>query len=261
MPFPPGRTFIGLSYTLSTPTLAAGSSYRDVDWPLVNLVDGTARTSWRAGSTTGALLFDLGSPRPCNFFCCFGHNFDATQVVSIQMSGGGSLSRGCGVKQPSFWLDLRALNGQPTTARYLQFAWVGNSRPPTIGEIAIGLASEFTGIIEGEPREQLSAPQLRNYLEYGTLITSATGTVMRSMDLTLSMTAAERVLLAAIEAQAAADGPVYIGRGQHVIVVPSTHRNDAWYVEWPKTIEVEHPQSDRIVRAPLALVEEVFGVR
>jgi hypothetical protein len=266
MAFPPVYTFIGFPYP-ATPTVASGASYRDIYWPLSQLVDGSGATGYRHANTTGALLFDLGSALPCNFFCVFGHNFDADLVVSVQMSNtpgaGDLLSRGCGVKQPSFWLDLRSLAGVPTTARYLQLSWVAIRRPVTLGEVSIGQASLFQGVLDREPAERVFAPQIRSYLEYGKLITSATGTIGRTMELGLSLDPDQRTLLDAIHAQAAVSPLSEPGDGTRVVVIPSTHRNDAWLVDWPAYLPGEYGEDlhDRIVRYKLTLAEEVFAAR
>lgn len=265
MAFPPVRTFIGFPYPV-TAAVTSGADYLAIYWPLGQLTDGSVKTAYRHANTTGAIRLDLGASLPCNFLACFGHNFDANLVLSVQMSDSAGMSptvlaRGVGVKQPAFWLDLRVLSGAPTTARYVQFAWVGNSRPATIGELAVGLASEFQGMLDAEPRESITTPQQRANLEYGKTIISATGAIVRRMDLGLNLDVTQRAALDAISVTAATSPPSQPGDGTRVVVVPSSHRNDAWYVEWPSYIEQEFIDSDRIVRAPLTLMEEVHGLR
>lgn len=264
MPFPPVYTFIGVPYTV-TASIASGAGYRDIYWPISQLVDGSGRTGWRSANTTGAVLIDMGSAKACNFVAVFGHNFDPAQVLSVQMSNNSNmsspvLSRGVGVKQPSFWLDLRTLAGTPTTARYLQLAWVANSRPASIGELSVGLATGFKGVLSAEPEERVYVPQMRAYLEYGVLTATSPGTLGRSMELTLNLTPEDRVSLDAISAAADASPVSEPGDGTRVVVIPTTHRNDAWLVDWPAHIRYTYDQT-RMLRAPLTLTEEIFAAR
>lgn len=265
MPFPPVCTMIGFPYP-STATVVSGGSYNDLYWPPANLVDGSGKTAWRSAGTTGAVRLDLGSSLPCNFCAVFGSNFDHDLVLSVQMADNTGmsptvLSRGVGIKQPGLWLDLRTITGLPTTARYVQLAWVGNSRPATIGELCVGLADEFVGMLNPEPTERVQAMQRRSPLDYGKVAISAHGALARTMDLGLQLDTDQRAALDAISVAAGASPISQPGDGTRVVVVPSTHRNDAWYVEWPAFIEQEFTQSDLVVRADLPLVEEVFGVR
>lgn len=256
MAFPPVRTFIGIPYT-ATASITVGAGYRDIYWPIGQLVDGFASKAWRSANTTGAVRLDLGSVRPMNYVAFFGHNFDPTMVLAVTTA---AFTRGCGVKQPSFWLDLRTLDGAPTSSQYVDIAWVGNSRPATIGEICVGLASEFNGVLDAEPVERVEAPQHRNALEYGDVVISAMGTLKRTMDLTLRVTPTERAALDAIHTAAAASPLAWPGTGTRVVVVPSTHRNDAWFVEWPAYLEQTFEQSDQVVNVSLPMREEVAGV-
>lgn len=264
MAFPPVRTFIGIPYAV-TPTLLSGVSYRAIYWPLDQLTDGFAKTAWRCANTTGAVQLDLGSAKPLNFLVVTGHNFDADIIAGVTLSNSVSMSpailtRGVGVKQPAFWLDLRQLSGAPTTARYVSFAFAGNSRPVTIHELSVGLASEFNGVLAPEPSEKLTFPQERTTLEYGKVAISAMGSLTRTMDLRLILTPTDRAAFDAIHAAAVTSPLAYPGTGTRVVVVPSTHRNDAWFVEWPGYVEQTFEESDRVVEMPLTLVEEVVGV-
>lgn len=256
MAFPPVRTLIGIPYA-ATASVVSGADYSAVYWPVSQLVDGFGKTAWRCANTTGAVQLDLGSARSINFIAIFGHNFDPDMVVGITTS---AFTRGCGVKQPAFWLDARALDGNPTTTQLVTVAWAGNSRPVTISEICVGLASEFNGTLDPNPTEQITFPQMRSKLEYGRQIVSASGALLRTMDLTLTLTPTDRVAFDAIHTAAAASPVAYPGVGTRVVVIPSSHRNDAWYVEWPGYVEQHFERSDRVVSMDLPLVEEAFGV-
>lgn len=267
MAFPPVHTFIGFPYP-ATPTAGAGTSgYRDIYWPISQLVDGSGATGWRSANTTGSVILDLGASLPCNYFACFGHNFDNDMVTVVEMSNSSGisptlLSRGCSVRQPSFWLDLRDLAGTPTTARYLRFSWAGNSRMVTLGELSLGLATGFRGTLNAEPVERTFVPQLRSYLDYGKLIVSSAGVMGRTMDLVLNLDPDQRAALDTIAATAATSPLATPGSGTRVVVIPSSHRNDAWLVEWPAMVEGSYDDGhDRIVQFPITLVEEIFAAR
>lgn len=257
MAFPPVRTFIGIPYT-ATASLLTGASYQDTYWPISQLVDGFAKTSWRCANTTGSVRIDLGSVKTMNYVAIFGHNFDYNLIVGVTTI---AVSRGVGVKQPSFWLDMRTLAGAPTSAQFIDIAWANNSRPVTIGEICVGLATEFKGTIVSYPTERVAMPQQRTKLEYGDVVVSSAGSLVRSMDLQLALTTTDRAALDAIHTAAAASPAAWPGTGTRVVVVPSTHRNDAWFVEWPAYLEQTFEESDLVVTVPLTLAEEVFGVK
>lgn len=267
MAFPPVYTFIGFPYP-ATPTAVGGTTgFMDIRWPISQLVDGSGATGWRSANTTGAVLLDLGSALPVNYFACFGHNLDGDMVTVVELSNSSGmspliLSRGLSVRQPSFWLDLRNLAGTPATARYLRFSWTGNSRPATFGELSLGLATGFKGTLNAEPVERTFVPQLRGYLDYGKLIVSSPGTMGRSMDLVLNLDPDQRTALDAIAATAATSPLSTPGSGTRAVVIPSSHRNDAWLVDWPAMVEGNYDDGhDRIVQFPITLTEEIFAVR
>lgn len=276
--FPPVRTFIGFPYVPAGIALAAGTSFDSVRYPLSNLMDGYGRTMWRSLYTTAAIQIDLGQPLPVNFIGLLGHNLSHNLLVQIYGSvNSASLAppnyplddeletewdtqqvfgRAVGVRYPNLWCDGRDVNGLPTTARFWQIHITDNGAPVALGEIVIGLADEYEGIIRSPYREQLYSWQVRKKLVYGQQIVSGSNVVSRSVELDLGITPEDRVILDAVYGTAA-EGP---SDGQRVVVVPDSRRNDLWFIEWPARREITYPgASYRVGEQTVTLVEETFG--
>jgi hypothetical protein len=274
--FPPVRTLIGVDPPgLLTPSLVAGVSYDATRYPLTNLVDRTSKTAWRSSDPIVAIRFDLGYAAAIDYVGVIGHNVDRDGRFSIHASGSTALlgfppgsmvddefseswsndlvlSRAFGVRYPNCWVDTRTAAGVATTARYWQLHVYNNTRPVTISEIVIGTATGFEGIITAPFAAQHEAQQTRDLMEYGQAYVSATGAVLRKMDLALTVRGEDVSTFHAVCQNAAIS--------ERVIVIPDSRKNDIWMIEWPNLRQTTFEESDLVGTHRLAMVEELFGV-
>lgn len=256
--FPPAKSLIAPASQVWSHDSAASLQAPMTYYPAGNLIDGQSSVVARSQYGTDNAIIDLGLPRTPNIFGVIGHNIQYNLVCGFRASasvGMGSLllDRGAAARKPNFWLDLR---GFPATAQFWQFYVNANPRPISLGEIVIATGFEFDGDIIGEIEENIVFPQERAELEYGQIALSASGSLVRQMQLRLSLTDTDKAHLYQISAEAG-DAT---GIPRPVIVVPSTHRNDIWYVEWPEIYEEDFTvgETDKI-EVTLTLREEAVG--
>lgn len=251
--FPPGKTLIVPPSQVWSRSGTAALGAPRTNYPAANLVDGSSASAGRSTSTSDAASITLPGAQTPNIFGIISHNITYAQVCGFRTLSGDALHRGAGARRPNFWLDLR---GFPATSAAWQFYVNANARPISIGEIVIATGFEFDGDIVNEPEETITFPQERAALEYGRLAISSSGSLLRRMRLHLSLTAADKTNLLQISTEAGGTA----GPPERVIVVPSTHRNDIWFVEWPEIYEEDFTvgEWDRI-EVTLDLREEAAG--
>ena len=251
--FPPGRTLIAPASQVWSRAGSASLGSPRTNYPAANLIDGSTTLAARSTSPTDAATITLGGAQEPNIFGIIGHNISYGLVCGFRTLSGETLNRGAAARRPNFWLDLR---GFPASSASWQFYVNGNARPISLGEIVIATGFEFDGTIITEPEEQIAFPQERARLEYGRIAISASGSLVRRMQLRLSLTDTDKVNLLQISTEAGGSA----GPALPVVVVPSTHRNDIWYVEWPQIYEEDFTvgETDRI-EVTLDLREEAAG--
>ncbi len=219
------------------------------EFPPSNAVDGTSRSVVKADVHTNQYIVTLSSAAEANVFGIVHHNIDRDNVCLFQSDGG--LDRGAAARRPNFWLDLR---GFLTIATDWTFGVNNNSRPLMIGEIVIGTAYEFNGVVATEPEEDITLWQERQVMKYGKVAISAAKAAQRRMSLTLQLNQEEVVNFEQVTDEANFSG-------EPVVVIPDSRRNDLWFVQWPARTEIRYEKSavaDIDVR--LDLVEESAGV-
>jgi hypothetical protein len=90
-------------------------------------------------------------------------------------------------------------------------------------------------------------------LEYGQTYRSASGAVVRKLDLNLTL----------MQEQVAAFHTLYQtanNMGGRMVVVPDSRVNDIWFAEWPSLQETTFEESYLVGTHKLTLVEEMSGV-
>jgi len=228
--FPPAKTLIAPASQVWSRSGTASMAGTRTNYPASNLNDGSSTLVARSTGVNASAIITLPGAQTPNIFGIISHNITYGQVCGFRTTSGDPLDRGAAARKPNFWLDLR---GFPASSASWQFYVNANARPVNIGEIVIATGFEFDGDIVGEPEERIFFPQERAMLEYGQLAISSSGTMVRSMQLRLSMTAADKTNLLQVSQEAGTAS----GTPEKVIVVPSTHRNDIWFVEWPQIYE------------------------
>lgn len=248
--FPPARTMIVPPSGLLSRGAGCSATAVDPEFPASNATDGFAHTVTRSDAHTNQFVVELDLADTPNVFGIIHHNIDRGNICLFQ-SGGLVLDRGAAARRPNFWLDLR---GFPSTDVHWVFGVNNNSRPIMVGEIVLGIAYEFNGVIESEPNEDVKFWQERQTMEYGQLAISAVKAAQRRMSLTLRLNQAEVGYFEQITDEANLSG-------EPVVVVPDSRRNDIWFVHWPRRRDIRYTQSAVAdIDVTLDLVEESAGV-
>lgn len=254
--FPVVRTLVckpSLYYSEGrTPTYVSGTGL--TNYPAAQMTDGSLQVAARIAETTLQFTLDLGSLVTPNFIGFFNTNIDEGLVVQVEGASNSSftnaeLRAGVAARQPNFWLDLRGFN---VSVRYIKVTVTGNSRAVAIGEFIVGAADIYNGVIDAGHEVDIKAWQERHATDYGVAARVISGSISRTLNVSLLIVEEERTTLEAALEHAGLNG----GR---VVVVPTTNDNDIWLCEMGVLREiVRRNHRESVVR--LELLEESPGV-
>lgn len=263
--FPEGKTFIlppSQNYSRGK-TVTCEDPFDLTYFPLANATDDSCDSVLRSGSFSEVFVVDLGAAYTPNLFAVINSNLDDGLVCTVVASNSPSLTPALlnvnvAARYPNFWLDLRAA---PVSARYWALVVTSNSVAISIGELVVGQAFLFDGILTEGYTEAIQLWGEREFTEYGQLVVSASGAMSRRLTVTVRPQGSTEIdNLAQIYTEVMTTPFIGTYGPKHVVVVPDSKRNDVWFVNWPSLREFEYPASIRETSVALELLEQSGGV-
>lgn len=246
----PGDNFAaGLTPTADTGTLLS-------TYPASFATDGDPAVPATFSTTSGSLVFDLGTARQVDLVAVVGHNINATLTIQGHSSnswGAPSVSVVLPVVTqdgdghwPNRWVDLSAtLSAGARTLRYWRLLIGTNAVGPKVGEVWLATRRQLATNISWGIRETDAAPDLVHETDAGVRYVYSRGVRVRRLEAELD--AADAVVAALRALWLAARG-----RGRSFLVVPEGDTGEALQVRF---------QDPELAQARIALDRRVVGVR
>ena len=237
-------------------SLREGASAFSDTYSDARLVDGTLTTAYRLSSRAGMVILDLGEPRTPDVFAVLSHNLYPNMVVAAIGSNSSDMSSpvvtaGFVARRPVAWVDLRGYTFAPARYWALDVPFRHGVRGMSIGELVVGAAVEFDGIIEPNftiiPRRW----EVGNVTEHGAVVVYRTGTAQRTCNLSMRVTTEDESRLRS----------VVRGIGENdrrMLVVPSSRTHEALWVESVPRF-LRPVRNGREATLSLDLIEETLG--
>lgn len=223
----------GITPTANTGTLL--SSY-----PASFATDGDPAVPATFSTTSGSLVFDLGSARQVDLVAVIGHNINATLTIQGHTAnswGTPSVSVVLPVvtqdgdgQWPNRWVDLSAsLSAGARTLRYWRLLIGTNSVGPKVGEVWLATRRQLATNISWGYRESDVAPDLVHETDAGVRFVYSQGVRLRRLEAELDATDA---VVAALRAWWLAAR----GRGRSFLVIPEGDAGEVLQVRFADQI-------------------------
>lgn len=255
-PFPPSAILVlppsaHWSYGCAV-TLDAGTALANYD-DLSVLTDGLGQHVVRLNETTGTFTVDLGSARLPNILALVNHNFSHVRVKASTSNTMSPLLLDVqfDCRQPVAWLDLRLL---ASNIRYLQITGIVtvDSATVALGEIVVGLASEFVGGISSLDVSYVT-PKGADPSESWMLDTAHASEIASRLVQVAFLFSTDISRMEAILDEAALGG-------RNFLFCPVSRWDEAFWLDWPGGYDATLNDARRTTLNTMNLPEEVFGL-